>query len=133
MKANTILYVRDQQAAAVFYTRVLGLQPTLNVPGMTEFRLSQEHVLGLMPEAGIKRLLGDALPDPSAAAGVPRAELYLTVEDPEDRHRLALQNGAKELSAFAPRNWGDDAAYSLDQDGHVLVFAKRSETGPLNC
>ncbi len=44
----------------------------------------------------------------------------------EKHHSLALENGAKELSPFTKRNWGDHAAYSLDHDGHVLVFAKRS-------
>lgn len=125
VRANTILYVRDQKAATSFYFKVLGLEPSLDVPGMTEFQLSPEHILGLMPEAGIKRLLGEALPDPSQSSGIPRAELYLTVSDPEAKHRLALECGAKELSAFAPRNWGDGAAYSLDLDGHVLVFARK--------
>lgn len=126
MKANTILYVRDQQRATEFYSSVLCVQPTLNVPGMTEFQLSDAHVLGLMPEAGIKRLLGEKLPDPSASSGVPRAEVYLTVENPERLHDLALANGARELSPYQVRNWGDSAAYSLDPDGHVLVFAKSS-------
>lgn len=126
MKANTILYVRDQQRATEFYKAVLCLQPTLNVPGMTEFRLSDDHVLGLMPEAGIKRLLGEELPDPAGSNGIPRAELYLTVENPERHHALALENGARELSKYGARNWGDHAAYSLDLDGHVLVFAKVS-------
>ena len=64
MRVHTILYVRDQKLATIFYSKVLGLSPVLEVPGMTEFRLSAEHVLGLMPEAGIKRLLGKVLPDP---------------------------------------------------------------------
>lgn len=124
MRVHTILYVRDQKLATIFYSKVLGLSPVLEVPGMTEFRLSAEHVLGLMPEAGIKRLLGKVLPDPASASGIPRAELYIVVNDPEHRHSLALACGAKELSAYSPRDWGDGAAYSMDADGHVLAFAK---------
>ena len=127
MKCNTILYVRDQQRATTFYESVLCQQPTLNVPGMTDFRLSGDHFLGLMPEAGIKRLLGERFPDPISKTVVPRAEIYLSVDDPERHHSLALANGAKELSPFEKRNWGDFAAYSLDLDGHVLVFAKSSQ------
>ncbi len=123
MKTNIILYVADQQASSMFYRQVLQAAPTLDVPGMTEFRLGDGVVLGLMPEAGIKRLLGPGLPDPSQASGVPRAELYLTVDEPADFHARALAHGARELSPLLPRNWGDDAAYSLDPDGHVLVFA----------
>lgn len=97
MKCNTILYVRDQQRATIFYETVLGQQPRLNVPGMTEFQLSENHVFGLMPEARIKRLLGDRLPDPVSETVIPRAEVYFTVDDPEQHHSLALANGAKEL------------------------------------
>ena len=126
MKAHFILYVSDQQAASGFYEKVLGKRPRLDVPGMTEFDLSEGGVLGLMPTAGIKRLLGDKLPAPARGAGVPRAELYLITEDPTGHHRRALDNGAKELSPLMLRDWGHEAAYSLDLDGHVLAFARES-------
>lgn len=121
--AHFILFVRDQAASARFYRAVLGVAPRLDVPGMTEFELGVA-VLGLMPEAGIRRLLGAALPDPSTANGAPRAELYLVVDDPGTVHRRALAAGAREVSALAPRDWGHEAAYSLDPDGHVLAFAR---------
>lgn len=124
MKAHLIFYVSDQKASAAFYARVLAAAPRLDVPGMTEFDLGPGAVLGLMPAAGIKRLLGDKLPDPASASGVPRAELYLLIEDPAAYHRRALENGAKELNPLAPRDWGHEAAYSLDPDGHVLAFAR---------
>ncbi|MEW5852319.1 MAG: VOC family protein [Myxococcota bacterium] len=125
MKAHFILYVADQQRAARFYSSVLGVEPTFDVPGMTEFTLHDGCILGLMPEAGIKRLLGERLPDPARAAGIPRAELYLHVDDPAAFHRRALEHGARELAPLAPRDWGDDVAYSLDPDGCVLAFARR--------
>ena len=80
--AHFILYVRDQEASRRFWEQGLGLPPALHVPGMTEFHLREGVVLGLMPERGIRALLGERLPDPAAAAGVPRAELYLLVVDP---------------------------------------------------
>ena len=129
MKAHLIFYVSDQKVSSKFYARVLALQPQLDVPGMTEFRLGEGTILGLMPAAGIKRLLGDRLPDPNNAAGTPRAELYLVVEDPGTCHRRALDNGAKELSALSLRDWGHEAAYSLDPDGHVLAFAREAKGG----
>jgi len=101
------------------------MTPVLDVPGMTEFKLNEETFLGLMPSAGIKRLLGDNLPDPDKAAGIPRAEVYLHVTEPESYHSRAILNGAKELSPLTVRDWGDEAAYSLDPDGHVLVFARK--------
>jgi uncharacterized protein len=126
MKANIILYVSDQKASASFYEKVLGMKPELDVPGMTEFRINDETVLGLMPSAGIKRLLGDILPDPDKAKNIPKAEVYLHVTDPESYHSCAILNGAKELSPLKLRDWGDEAAYSLDPDGHVIAFAKKA-------
>ena len=122
-KSFFILYVRDQVVSAEFYTHALGCEPIVNVPGITEYELSPECYLGLMPVAGIKSLLGSALPDPNAGDGIPRAELYLNVNHPEEYHRRALEAGARELSPLLPRDWGDTAAYSLDPDGHVLAFA----------
>jgi len=118
-----ILYVADQERSRRFYERALGLRPRLHVPGMTEFALPAGGVLGLMPEAGIRRLLGPALRDPAAANGTPRAELYLLVADPQRHHAQALGAGARELSGLLPRDWGHTVAYSLDPDGHVLAFA----------
>lgn len=130
MKAAShfILYVADQPRSTAFYSAVLALEPRLDVPGMTEYALPGGGVLGLMPESAIRRLLGDALPDPAAAHGVPRTELYLVVDTPAAFHRRALAAGATELSPLLPRNWGPMVAYSRDPDGHVLAFA--SELAP---
>lgn len=106
-----------------FDRAVLAAEPTLDVPGRTEFALTTGAVLGLMPEAGIRRLLGAALPDPAQARGVPRAELYLVVEDPGACHARALAAGARELSPLQRRDRGHTVAYSLDPDGHVVAFA----------
>jgi uncharacterized protein len=122
--AHLIFYVHDQDRSTTFYTAVLQQAPRLYVPGMTEYQLTPQSVLGLMPAAGIINLLGPALPDPRSAAGIPRAELYLVVEEAAPYHQRAVQHGAKELSGLALRAWGDRVAYSLDLDGHVLAFAE---------
>ena len=126
LKAHFILYVSDQARSAAFYKAVFGADPVLDVPGMTEFELLGGAVLGLMPESGIKRLLGDALPDPSRGAGIPRAELYLVVSDASGHLQRAIDQGAAPLSGMAQRNWGDVVGYCLDPDGHVLAFADAS-------
>ena len=122
--AYFIFYVRDQERSTAFYSRVLGRQPRLHVPGMTEFEIADGVVLGLMPEAGIRRLLGTALPDPANGRDSARAELYLLVSDVAAHHARAIAAGATELSAGAARSWGHWVAYSLDPDFHVLAFAK---------
>lgn len=120
MKAHFILYVADQRKAAGFYSAVLDLRPTLDGPGMTEFALNDDSVLGLMPSDGVERLLQVRVPE----AGAPRAELYLVVESPGEYHSRAIASGARELSALADRDWGHRAAYSIDVDGNVLAFAE---------
>ncbi len=120
-----VLYVRDQAAATRFYASVLEAEPVLDVPGMTQFALPG-CLLGLMPEDGIKRILGSRLPDPVRGTGTPRAEVYLVVDDPAGHHARALAAGATGVSPLLRRDWGDDAAYSLDPDGHVLAFARKS-------
>ena len=61
-RSHFILYIRDQHDSTRFYAQVLGTEPNLQVDGMTEFALLDSTVLGLMPAAGIKRLLGETLP-----------------------------------------------------------------------
>ena len=123
MQAHLILYVEDQERSTSFYAELLGCAPLLHVPGMTEFRLDSGAVLGLMPAAGIVRLLGDAIRDPREAAGIPRAELYLITPDATRLHSRALGLGARELSPIQPRDWGHRVGYVADLDGHVLGFA----------
>ncbi len=121
--------MKDQARSTAFYSKVLGCIPSLNVPGMTEFTLSENSILGLMPEAGIRRLLGNKLPDPAQSTGIPRSEIYLLVRQPLDYHQRAIEAGAIELSGLEDREWGQRVAYSLDPDGHVLAFAEQIEPG----
>ncbi len=123
MTVHTILFVADQAVSRDFYRAVFGLQPTLDVPGMTEFLLSEHHILGLMPEQGIVRLLGGAIADPHGATGIPRIELYVRVDDPDAMFARAIDHGATVLSPIEERSWGDRAGYVADPDGHVLAFA----------
>ncbi len=119
-----ILYVANQARSKEFYTKVLALEPSLDVPGMTEFVLSDGCKLGLMPEQGIAKILGDAVPDPASGSGIPRCELYLLVDDPQACYDRALHAGAKPVSSLLPRGWGDEAAYAADPDGHIIAFAR---------
>lgn len=121
--AEFILYVADQARSRDFYRAVLGREPRLDVPGMTEFELSAGAVLGLMPASGIKRLLGDAIDDPLQAGQLPRCELYLPASDPQAMVELVGAAGGRVISPAADRNWGDRVAYAADPDGHILAFA----------
>ena len=104
--AHFIFYVADQRRSADFYRKALGAEPRLDVPGMTEFDLVGGAVLGLMPEAGITRLLGGAVPDPASARGAPRAELYLVGPDARARFDRAVSAGARASESPDPERLG---------------------------
>ena len=123
MKTHLILYVFDQFSSTQFYHAVLAQDPTLNVPGMTEFTLGEDCILGLMPLREIARLLGDAEIRPDESDVAPRAELYLRTPEAVGCFERALALGARELSPMLPRDWGDVAGYVRDPDGHVVAFA----------
>lgn len=125
MKVHIILYVSGQEISTQFYKSVLEIDPSLDVPGMTEFELPGGTMLGLMPETGIKSLLGESIPDPARGHGIPRAELYLEVEDASSYHNRVLKNGGEELSPLLYRDWGSEVAYSMDLDGHILAFSQK--------
>ena len=119
-----ILYVSDQNRSKTFYTNVLQKTPTLDVPGMTEFDLSETCKLGLMPENGIARILGEHLPHPASGNGIPRCELYLFQKNAAEICNRAVINGGKMISEMQPRDWGHTVGYVADPDGHVLAFAE---------
>ncbi len=119
-----ILYVADQARARAFYNRILGVEPSLDVPGMTEYALSDGVSLGLLPYSGMAGILGDHVPNPASGQGIPRCELYLFVDDPQDAIEHLVAEGGKLIAPPARRSWGDIAAYGADLDGHIIAFAK---------
>ncbi|MFN8287388.1 MAG: VOC family protein [Chitinophagales bacterium] len=120
-----ILYVADQERSAAFYEALLQQPPVLNVPGMTEFALNENCKLGLMPNKGIVKILGDSLPHPDTGNGIPRCELYLHVSDVNAMYEHAEKIGAKLISAPELRTWNEVVCYIADPDGHVIAFAQK--------
>lgn len=122
---ETILYVNNQQASTEFYTKLFRKMPDLNVPGMTEFKLTETFKLGLMPNNSIARILCDKTPHPFQGHGIPRCELYFYVDNIEQEFDHALQTGAKLISPAEERDWGDCVCYFSDPDGHIIAFAQK--------
>ena len=121
---ETILYVQDQEASCRFYQNLLRKPPDLNVPGMTEFILSENFKLGLMPNKGIAKILNGNTPHPDLGNGIPRCELYFYVDDIYLEFRNADKCGAKLISPVIDRDWGDRCCYFADPDGHIIAFAE---------
>ena len=82
-KSNIIIYVDDQERSTNFYSKVLNQEPILNVPGMTEFLLTENTILGIMPSTGIKKLLHDRIDILQPYVRFLKAELYLVVDNLE--------------------------------------------------
>ncbi len=122
-----ILYVADQAKSTSFYQDVFRVEPSLNVPGMTEFMLLKNVKLGLMPENGIAKIIEKRMPHPALGSGIPRCELYFRVDTPKLFMERAIQAGAVEVSPLELRDWGDLVTYLSDLDGHIIAFAKKSE------
>lgn len=126
--AEFILYVKDQNASADFYSKLLRAKPHLHVPGMTEFFLSDNSKLGLMPNNGIAKILAETMPHPESGNGIPRCELYLSVDDADCEFENAVKAGAGVISPVEDRDWGDRVCYFSDPDGHVIAFAERRKS-----
>ena len=125
MKSMIILFVSDQTRSKKFYKSILSIDVKLDVPGMTEFPLSNEISLGLMLGENIVNILKNTIPDPKEAKGIPRCELYLFVDNPSECLQLLENNGGKIVSQVELRSWGDNVGYGLDPDGHLIAFAKK--------
>ena len=123
MQVEFILYVKDQVRSRGFYRTLLGMEPVLDVPGMTEFDLGGCK-LGLMPENGIARIITPALPNPKTGSGIPRCELYLLVVDLDAAELRAGSAGAMIVDPAKDRDWGHRVAYFADPDGHVIALAQ---------
>lgn len=121
-----ILYISNQEKSRDFYQILLQQNPSLDVPGMTEFTLNDFVKIGLMPNDGIAKIITPKLPHPTSGIGIPRCELYLQVDNIESIFEEAKQAGAKEISPIALRDWGDYVGYLTDFDGHIIALASKS-------
>ena len=119
-----ILYVADQSRSANFYSELLSMEPVLNVPGMTEFNLSQASKLGIMPEKGIAKIIADKTRHPLDGNGIPRCEIYIVVDDILPYYERAIALGALLVSDIMERDWGHRVCYFSDRDGHIIAIAK---------
>lgn len=120
-----ILYVSNQEKSRDFYQILLQQKPSLDVSGMTEFKLNDFVKIGLMPNDGIAKIITPKLPHPTSGIGIPRCELYLQVDNIESIFEEAKQAGATEISPITLRDWGDYVGYISDFDGHVIALATK--------
>lgn len=119
-----ILYVNNQNLSTEFYKQILKTEPSLNVPGMTEFTLSDTCKLGLMPNKGIAKILGSNTPHPDTGNGIPRCEIYLSVRNIQSFFDHAVALRVKVIAPPTNMDWGHRVCYLSDPDGHIIAFAQ---------
>ncbi|BCJ36891.1 glyoxalase [Actinocatenispora thailandica] len=115
------LVVDDPQAAAEWYSAVLGARQTSRVdlpdgrPLTVELRLGDTvlAVAGEMPAAGNRT--------PRSLGGSPTA-FHLPVPDVDAAWHRALAAGATEVEPPHDAFWGDRTAQVLDPSGHRWAF-----------
>lgn len=118
-----VLAVEDVRRSAAFYTTAFRWATTVDLPHYVELAVPGGMRVGLYRRDGFARNT-DAPPAPIPDGTVGPAELYLHADDLEATLDRVVRAGARVLSPLAPRDWGDDAAYVADPDGHVVVVAR---------
>ncbi len=126
---ETILYVNDQEESCKFYQKIFRKLPDLNVQGMTEFIISDNCKIGLMPNKSIVKILAGKTLNPNSGNGIPRCELYFYVENIQMEFDNAIKSGAKLISPIQNRDWGDKVCYFADPNGHIIAFAEKIGNG----
>ncbi len=122
-----ILFVADQQKSTAFYSKLLGIKPSLNVKGMTEFSLFNKVKIGLMPNNGIAKIISKDLPHPKTGIEIPRCEIYLKVTNLKEYINRAKILNAKIVSNYKARDWGDSVMYIADLDNHIIALAEKTK------
>jgi predicted enzyme related to lactoylglutathione lyase len=123
-----ILAVDDARRSAAFYMSAFRWTASVDVPHYVELAVPGGMRIGLYGREGFARNTGVA-PAPIAEGRVGPAEVYLYADDLDETLARVAQAGGRLLSPLAPRDWGDDAAYFADPDGHVVVVARPRESG----
>ncbi len=124
-KSMIILFVEDADSAKKFYSSLFRKLPDLDVPGMTEFVISDTFTLGLMPVTNIEKIL-ETQNFQQNGNNLIKHELYLYVDDLEFEYENAVKSGAELISPIQMRNWGDRACYFADPEGNIIAFAAKA-------
>lgn len=119
----TILAVEDLARSVAFYRAAFGWPTRVDVPVYVELALPGGTSLGLYVREAFAVNVGQ-VPTLATPQRIGGTELYFHVDDLDDAIQRLEAAGATCLSARAPRDWGDEAAYYADPDGNVLVVAR---------
>lgn len=122
-----VVVTDDVERLKAFYRDVVGLPIQADEGNFIQFGTGQSH-LAIVARGVIGHIAGERGRVRPGDKGF-RFELYFRVEDAQAASLRLQKSGAVLISAFAPRPWGDRAAYFLDPDENLIAVAdsKRSK------
>lgn len=123
--ALTILAVRNLDASLRFYRQAFGWELPVATPVYAELLLPGGMRLGLYQREAFARNTGE-MPSETPPGTITSTELYFYVDQPDEAVAALEAAGARELSPWSKRDWGDDAAYFADPEGNVVVIAREA-------
>ena len=86
-----IIFVENQEKARDFYKEVLDMEPLMDVPGMTEFKLADNMLLGIMPMRN-KNMM-DIKTIKHWKRRNSKCQIYLPVDEPDDYYNRVVKAG----------------------------------------
>ncbi|MCB2200779.1 glyoxalase/bleomycin resistance/dioxygenase family protein [bacterium] len=120
----TITAVDNLEKSGRFYDAVFGWERRIDVPVYIEYRLQSGQGFGLYARSNFGHNTGRTPISAPTGEATTATELYFHLSDPHPYIERLKENGARELSPFGKRDWGDDAGYFTDPDGNVIVIAR---------
>lgn len=121
-----ILAVDDLERSAAFYEGAFAWKRVVDAPVYIEYATGQSTRVALYQRDAFAVNTGGQ-PSRADRTSTTATELYLRVDDLDERIRRLRAVGARELDSLRQRDWGDDAAYFADPDGNVLAVSRPSE------
>lgn len=120
---KTVFYVENLDTSKQFYSTILDQNPVLDAPELVEFQLMRNFKLGLVPLKGIVHTLNLAVRHRPEGC-MPACEICLKHADPEGCLVLFEAAGGKLIQPLKHMDWGEEVAYGLDPDGHMIAFSR---------
>lgn len=118
----TILAVDNLERSLAFYAAAFDWSVRTQSGNYAELSLPGGMGLALCTREGFEKYITKS--PPLSSADVSPVQIYLRTDDLPRAVAKLHAAGAKPLSKAAPRDWGEEAAYFSDPDGHVLVVAR---------
>lgn len=91
---------------------------------MTEFRLTDNSVLGLMSSLSINKLLDSNYLHPSKEMNIIKAEIFIIVDNVEEYSTRTKSLKIPVLKNLENMDWGHRVIYLQDPDNYVIAFAE---------